>query len=499
MPLALSLSEQLPVLVVVIPLLAAPLCVLVGQRRAAWPIALLAGWATAAIAWQLQQQVSVDGTLSYALGGWPPPWGIEYRIDRLNGYVLLVVTTMAALVLSFARRSVEREIPPARQVTFYAVLLLALAGLVGITVTGDAFNLFVLLEVSSLASYGLISLGQDRRALNAAFQYLVMGTIGATFILIGIGLLYLMTGTLNMAHLAERLPAVAGTRTVHAGLAFLTVGISLKLALFPLHLWLPNAYAYAPSVVSALLASTATKVAVYVLIRLLFTVFGAGYVFGEMGVQQILLPLAVVGVLATSTVAIFQRDVKRLLAYSSVAQVGYMLLGLGLGSVSGLTAALVHLFNHALMKGTLFLALGAVCYRIGSVQLREMAGLGQRMPWTLAAFVIGGLSLIGLPLTAGFVSKWLLLQAALERGWWWLVGVVVLSSLLAVIYLWRVVEVAYFHPARDPSPCEAPLGLLLPLWLLALANLWFGVDTSLSVGAAEAAARALWGVSGGAG
>jgi len=488
--------QQLPVLVVLVPLLAAPLCVLLDRRRLAWLVALAAGSSCALLALLLQRQVQLGGPISYALGGWPPPWGIEYRIDRLNSYVLLVVTGVAALVLAFARHSVDREIAPERQVSFYAVLLLALAGLVGICVTGDAFNLFVFLEISSLASYGLISLGRDRRALTAAFQYLVMGTIGATFILIGIGLLYLMTGTLNLAHLAELLPAVAETRTVRAGLAFLTVGIGLKLALFPLHLWLPNAYAYAPSVVSALLAASATKVALYALIRVLFTLFGAALVFDTLGVQQILLPLAALGVLACSTVAIFQRDLKRLLAYSSVAQVGYMLLGVGLGSVGGLAAALNHLFNHALMKGALFMALGAVCYRLGSVQLRDLAGIGRRMPWTMAAFLIAALSLLGVPLTAGFVSKWLLLQAALERGWWWMVAVLVGGSLLALVYVGRVIEVAYLRPSPVAGRCEAPPGLLLPLWVLALANLWFGVDTSFSVGAAVAAATALLGSAG---
>lgn len=508
----MNLLDHLPVLAVILPLLAAPLCVLVGRERIAWLISLTAAVASAVVAALLLRQVSNTGSLSYALGGWSPPWGIEYRVDLLGGYVLLLVTVIAALVLCYARRSIEREVIAARRVNFYAALLLVQAGLAGITVTGDAFNLFVFLEIASLASYALVSMGSDRRALSAAFNYLVMGTIGATFILIGIGFLYMMTGTLNMQDLAARLPAVADTRTVQAGFAFLTVGIGLKLALFPLHQWLPNAYAYAPSVVSVLLAATATKVAVYALIRFVFSLFGHDWAFATMKLDLVLLPLAIAGVLISSIIAVYQCDLKRLLAYSSVAQIGYMLMGIAIVSVTGLTATVLHLFNHALMKGALFMALGAVMYRIGSVQLKDMAGLGQRMPLTMAAFVISGLSLVGVPFTVGFVSKWYLVLAALEQGWWWLVAVILASSLIALIYIWRVVEVAYFQPPRpstmpstisSPIPLsrveEAPLSLLLPTWVLVAANLYFGIDTSLSVGIAAAAARSLLGTELGAG
>lgn len=491
------LAIHFPVLQIVLPLLAAPLCVLLRGARVAWFATLTASWAAFGISAALMMDVLSGGPISYAVGGWPAPWGIELRVDALNAFVLLIVAGVGAIVMLYAPKSVEAEVGPRRAYLFYAAYLLCLAGLLGVTITGDAFNLFVFLEISSLSSYVLISLGRDRRALYAAYQYLILGTIGATFYLIGVGLLYQVTGTLNMADLTERILDVEGMRSIRVAFAFLTVGISLKLALFPLHLWLPNAYAYAPSVVTAFLAATATKVAVYILLRVFFSIFGPGFSFEIMPLGEILMPLAVAAMFVASIVAIFQSDAKRMLAYSSVAQIGYMILGIGLGSIAGVAAGTLHLFNHALMKAALFLALGAVFWRIGSVRIEDMAGLGRRMPWTMGAIVIGGLSLIGVPGTVGFVSKWYLILAALEPGWWWLAALILLSSLLSVIYVWRLIESAYLHASPEGAIAgEAPLSMLVPVWILALANIWFGIDTRLPVGVAHEAARLLFGIEG---
>ncbi len=491
----MRLAEHLTVLPVIVPFLGAPLCVLVDRPRASARIAMVLTWVTLALAVALLHRVLEDGLQSYALGGWAPPWGIEYRVDILGALVILIVAAIGALTTTFAQQSVACEVPPERHTLFYALLLMVLAGLLGIAATGDAFNLFVFLEISSLASYALIAMGRDRRALTAAFQYLVMGTLGATFVLIGVGSLYMMTGTLNMQDLAQRLPAVADTRTVRAGLAFLTVGLGLKLALFPLHLWLPNAYAHAPSVVSALLSATATKVAVYAMLRFMLGVFGPAFSLGEMPLDWLLLVLGAAAVISPSVIAIFQDDLKRMLGYSSVAQVGYMVLGISLASAAGVSAAILHLFNHALMKGALFLAVGAVVYRLGGAGFADIQGLGRRMPWTSAALVIGGLSLIGVPATAGFVSKWYLVLAALEKGWWPLALLVLVGSLLAVVYVWRIVEAAYFGTPPDGAAAvrEPPPSMLLPIWALALANLYFGLDTELTAGLATRAGASLIG------
>ncbi len=491
----MSLALHLPALQVVLPLVAAPLAVLVRRAGAAFLLVTLASWAAFAIAVLLWQQVGSHGTISYAIGSWAPPLGIEYRVDRLSAFVLMLVAGVAAVALPYSRRSIEAEIPRAQHYLFYSMFALCLTGLLGITITGDAFNIFVFLEIASLSTYVLIALGRDRRALVASYQYLVMGTIGATFIVIGVGLLYLVTGTLNLADIASRLREVQGSRPVLAALAFLTVGICLKLALFPLHQWLPNAYTYAPSVVSAFLAATATKVSVYVLLRFYFSVFGESLVFHRLPLPEIMLALSLAAMFVASAIAIFQDDLKRLFAYSSVAQIGYITLGLSFDSVSGLTATVVHIFNHGITKAALFLLIGCAVAVVGGSSLSRLAGLGKVMPLTAFGIVLGGLSLIGVPGSAGFISKWYLVLAALEKGHWWLAIAIVASSLLAVAYVWRFVEIAYFRapPAGLPGRREAPPTLLIPAWLMIVATIYFGIDTSVTVGSAAAAAAELLG------
>lgn len=493
---------HLPVLQVVVPLAVAPLCALLRRGGLAWAVAVAASWAVLVANIALAASLETGGAISYEIGGWPPPWGIEFRIDALNALMLLLVSGINAVVITAARESVAREIGHERLPLFYTAWMLCVAGLLGIAATGDAFNLFVFLEISSLASYILVACGNHRRALVASYKYLIVGSLGATFFLIGVGLLYLATGTLNMVDLAARL-AEAGAeyeRLALAAAAFITVGLALKFALFPMHVWLPNAYTYAPSMVSALLAATSTKVSIYALLRFEFLIFQPIPVAGGLPFATLLLPLAVLAFLIGSVAAVYQSDLKRLLAYSSVAQVGYMIFGAALLSVSGLTGSIVHLFNHALMKGGLFLAVGALVFRYGSSRLADLAGCAREMPWTMAAFALAGLSLIGMPGTAGFISKVYFITAALEHGALGiaLTALLLVSSLIAVIYIGRVLEHAYFQPRpADAVPVrEAPLALLLPTWTLALANIYFGVETSLSVGLAREAAHSLLSLTG---
>ena len=489
----ISLSGHLPVLVVVAPLMTAPVIVALRRSGAAWALTVAVCWACLAMSVLLLGQVLDTGSFSYLLGGWAAPWGIEYRVDPVDAFVLVIVSTVASVVSLYAKTSVAAEIDPERQYLFYTMFVLCLCGMLGMAVTGDAFNLFVFLEISSLSTYVLVGLGRDRRALTASLRYLILGTVGATFYVIGVGLAYMMTGTLNMADLAQRLPEMAHTSTVRASLAFLVVGIGLKMAAFPLHAWLPNAYAFAPSAAAAFLAGTATKVSVYVFLRIVLGVFGGTGLLTELPVAEVLMVLALAGMFIGSAVAIWQPDLKRALAYSSVAQIGYILLGIAIMNETGLAASIVHLFNHAVMKSALFLALGAVVFRTGSARIDSFKGIGRRMPLTMSAILVAGLSLIGVPLTVGFVSKWYLVEAALDAGLWPVAVLILLSSLLAVAYVWRIVEAAWF---AQPSAAlahvrEAPTALLVPTWALTGAAVWFGLDATQTMGVARVAAQAL--------
>ena len=488
-------SHHLPALQVVVPMLSAPLVMLLRPHGLAWAAATAASFFAFAIAIALTLGVLGGENFNYRMGDWPAPYGIELGVDTFSALLLLVVTGASTLALLAARQSLDAEIEPARQPLFYTAWLLALAGLVGIPVSADAFNIFVFMEISALASYVLISGGADRRALPAVFRYLIMGTIGATFYLIGIGLIYLMTGTLNLADMELRIHEVADQKPILVAAGFITIGLALKAAVFPLHVWLPNAYTYAPNAATVFLAACSTKVSLYLLLRFDFFVFQTNLTDHDIQFSYFLMPLAVLAILIASGLALIERNLKRMLAYSSVAQIGYILLGASLVSLAGLTASVVHIFNHALAKGALFLAVACLATRCAGLRLDNISGAAQRMPWTMGAFVVAGFSLIGIPGTAGFVSKWTLISAALDEGviGGALIAVTVLGSLMALVYIWRVVEAAYFKaPETGVAPLrEAPPVLLAVTWVAALANIYFGLAPAIPIALASSAAETL--------
>ncbi|MDD3764360.1 MAG: proton-conducting transporter membrane subunit [Nevskiales bacterium] len=487
---------HLPILQVALPLLAAPLCVLLRSARAAWWIYLLASVAAFGSALLLASSVATHGPLHYAVGNWAPPFGIAYVIDAANAFVLVLVSGIAVATAIYAPRSIAAEIDPQRVYLYYACLCLCLTGLLGIVATGDAFNVFVFLEISSLSSYALIALGKRRQALLAAFRYLVMGTLGGTFVLIGIGLAYAVTGTLNMADLAQRLPALYGNRTLTAAVGFVSVGLAIKAAVFPLHAWLPSAYAEAPSAAGVFLSATGTKVAIYAFLRFAFGIFGAGLVFGHLPMSALILIVGTAAMLAGAAIACYQDDLKRILAWSSVGQIGYIVVGLGLASQQGLSAAFLHISAHALIKGGLFATAGIVALRLGTTRIDALAGLARSAPAVFVALLLGGLGLIGVPLTAGFVSKWALVMALIEADQWAVIAAVLLSSLLALVYVGRIIEVAWFREPpllADTAQPSTPAPMALAMWGLVGVSLVAGVYAAPLSRAATAAAAALLG------
>ncbi|MDP8931205.1 MAG: monovalent cation/H+ antiporter subunit D family protein [Actinomycetota bacterium] len=460
----------------------------------AWLLFLVAASGALVCAILLNLRVADGEVLRYALGGWRAPIGIEYVIDPVNAPLLALVSAIALVVAVYAKSSVEAEIDARMIPLVYSCLCLSLTGMLGVTATGDAFNAFVFLEIASLSSYALIAMGRRRRALLAAFRYLIIGTIGATFLLIGIGLAYGVTGALNMADLAERLPALYGNRALTAAVAFVVVGLSVKMAVFPLHAWLPGAYGEAPSAVSTFLAGVSTKVAMYAFLRFALTVFGGSLVFGLLPFGALGLVVACAAMLVGSAVACFQRDLKYVLGWSSIAQVGYIVAGFALATLDGISAGYLHMINHAVTKAALFAAAGVVLLQLGSVDLKAIPGLGRHMPWTFAAILLAGLGLIGVPPTAGFVSKWALVQALVERGQWLVLGAVLLSSLLALVYVGRVVEIAVFRePAGTPPLRRPPPSMIAMTWLLVVVSLYFGVSPVLPATLAADAAASLLG------
>lgn len=441
------MAEQLPILILIIPLLTAFVISLFGAKRDTLAFGLLvaamAGSFYAAVR-LLLMVLQTGRPIHYRLGGWPPPFGIELVIDHLSGLVLCMVAGCALLTAVYSRRPVRQEIPD-RIHHYYTLFCLLVTGLLGMVATGDAFNLYVLLEISALSSYALLARGRGL-AYYATFKYIIMGTIGACFYLLGVGYLYIKTGTLNMADLSAILarPEMHESITIRVGFILIIIGLWIKMAFFPLHGWLPNAYTNASTTSSCLIAPLMTKVSVYIMVRLMFSVFSVEYVFQTIPWHELVVWLATIAIVAGSILALAQRDLKKMLTYIIVAEVGYMVGGVWLANQSGLTGTIYHIVSDGLMTLCLFMAVGAITFKTGKSSFDAMQGIFEKMPGTSVVFLIGGLSVIGIPPTCGFFSKWYLISGGIEAGQWVYVGALLFSSLINAIIFFRLIEVAYY-------------------------------------------------------
>lgn len=498
------ISRHLPILQVVVALLLAPFCVVL-RSQSARLLMVVGAVMLFAISLLLLDGVLAGNVYRYQLGGWAAPWGIEYRVDYVTVLVLCTINLSNLFASLFCLRSTGDNNDNTTSPVFYAAWLLCIAGLNGMVVTNDAFNVFVFLEISSLATYTLISCGRDSKALVAAYRYLIVGAVGATFILLSIGLLYMQTGTLNISDLSRIIAARGADRTIIMALSFFIIGIAIKCAIFPLHSWLPNAYSYAPDSVTILLSGTATKVALYVMLRFLHDLFGANFSF--VGMPLPIMPLhivlilcAIMGMLIAPIIALRETNLKRIFAWSSIAQVSYIVMGIGIGSSAGSAAALLHLFNHSIVKTAIFMAVALVVARTGTANIKRLGSVAHQHRFACYAMLFGGLSLIGIPGTVGFVSKWVLVSAAVEKGWWWLALPVLFGSLASAVYIWRIVETLWAKPAiaehtheQTPNQNKAPLQVAewLPVLVLSGLALWFGLNASFTSELAESAAASL--------
>ncbi|MGY6502626.1 MAG: monovalent cation/H+ antiporter subunit D family protein [Acidimicrobiales bacterium] len=477
--------DLIPVALPVTFLTAAALAVLVGQFSVLGSrvVAVVASGTAAVLAIVGLLSALDGGPLRHELGGWPPPIGIEYVLDPLSGFMASIIAVMGFLVIIYPTRAGFDTVDTAK-VPLYPLVLLLLGGLMGVTMSADLFHLFVFLEIYAIATYALVALGGPR-ATFASLRYLIFGTIGSGLYLLGVGFIYFMTGSLNMGDVAERLGPVLDNETVVAGLVLIVIGLAVKMALFPLHVWLPEAHSYAPPGVAALLAAVQVKVAAYALIRILYEVFGFEFVTVDVPVTDLLVWFGAAGILFGSAMAIAQRDFKRMLAYSTVAQLGYIGVGIGLATPLALVGALLHVLNHALMKGCLFLIAGGLYAQTGIRDISKMAGMAKRMPITAAAFTVAALSMIGVPPTAGFFSKWYLLLGSLDGGRILVAAVIGASSLLTLWYFLRVFQTIYSDPPEvDPamaSAREPGLAVLGPVLVLAGALLVAGLGNAVLV------------------
>jgi multicomponent Na+:H+ antiporter subunit D len=318
-------------------------------------------------------QVVDSGPIEYRMAGWPPPMGIVYYVDHLSGLVATIVASVAMVNLAGVYQGVRQEIR-GKEGAFYALYLLSLTGLLGIVVTGDAFNLYVLLEIASLTGYALVGMGSPRAALSG-LNYVIIGTVGACLYLLGVGYLYIMTGSLNMADIARLLPPLYDSPAILVAFVMALVGLWVKMAFFPLHAWLPNAYSHAPSPSASLMAPLMTKVMIYVMIRLVFTIFTWDYLLKSGILADLVVWLSVLAIVAGGFYALAERNLKRMLTYIIVAEVGYMVGGAFLGTKAGLTGAILHIVNDAAMTLCLFMAAGSLFYKTRSMEFDALKGV----------------------------------------------------------------------------------------------------------------------------
>jgi len=429
---------------------------------------------------------TIGGNGIYHLGGWPTPVGIDMRLDELATLLLLAVNIVGLAVSLYSVDYIRRFTASSY---FYSLFLLMVTGMNGVILAGDLFNLYVFLEVAAISSYSLVAFGCAYEELEASFKYIILGSLSSALILTGIALVYGITGTLNLTHIAIRVAETGMNAPLLLAFGLFICGFSFKSALVPFHAWLPDAHPSAPAPVSAMLSGVLIKaIGIYVLARLAFNVFGITESELSMLRWLGLLSMVVGGLLAVG-----QKDIKRLFAYSSISQVGFMVLGLGLGTPLGLVGALYHLVNHAMFKSLLFLNAGAVEYATGTRSLKKLGGLNQMLPVTGATSLVGSMSIAGIPPFSGFWSKLIIVLACIEGGFYGFAVAAVLVSIVTLAYQLKVQRMAFFASLpealkglRREPPMMALGMILLAIGCIALS---FAVITGLRdpwlIGAAQ--------------
>lgn len=477
----MHLWDTLPFLLIIISLLSAfVMAVFARWKREACPYLTLISVAFSfLISCVLVYRVAGGEIIHYHVSDWLPPWGIELFIDELGAMMLLLLSGSFLLICIYSFKPLSKEIPEAATGWYYTLYLLTLTAMMGMVVTNDLFNLYVMVEVTGIGACALVVAKGEKLSTEATLRYLLLSSLGAGFLLFGIGFLYQVTGNLNMSYVAVELTKVKDQYPflLWATMSFITVGLGVKSALFPLHIWLPDAHSSAPSPSSAILSGLVVKVYIVSLFRLYFLVFGFD-IFQGTYMRHLILFLATLAILLGSLFAFVQLDLKRRLAYSTVAQIGYIFLGFGLGTPWGVAAALLHIIIHAFMKVCLFLSAGAIYYQTGRKKVTHFSGLGYQMPVTMAAFTVASLSMVGIPLFGGFITKYGLALGSLEAGNPYFIVLIVLSGLLNAAYYFPIIWQAYFTSGHNVKwkMDNIPLTMLVPIVLMAIGIIYMGVS-----------------------
>ncbi|MGM0652076.1 MAG: monovalent cation/H+ antiporter subunit D family protein [Bacillota bacterium] len=481
---------KLPFYCVIIPLIASFCMPIMARWKKEYcaPFAILTTAAVFVLTLIIGYYVIQGQIISYSVAGWDPPWGIEMRVDSLSVVMMMLISGVSLFILIFSLVAIKYELERIVTGWYYTAFLLCLAGMIGLVASNDIFNMYVLVEITGISACALVASKGTRLSTEAALKYLLLATIGSGFFLFGIGFIYMITGHLNIDFIAAELATVKDQYPIliWTTLSFFVVGFGVKAALFPLHLWLPDAHSSAPSPSSAILSSLVVKVYIIAFVKILLIAFGLE-IFHETFIRHLIIVLAVMAMLAGSFFAFVQIELKRRLAYSTVAQIGYIFLGIGLGTPWGLAAGMLHIIVHAFMKTCLFLCAGAIAYQTGRKQVNEFAGMGYLMPITMGAFTIAAFSMVGIPLFGGFISKYGLALGSLEADLPLLILVIVLSGLLNATYYFPIIGQAYFSQDEDSSDDhhndsdskfkrdQIPLSMLVPIVIMALGIIYLGV------------------------
>lgn len=480
----MSTQPLLP-FIVLFPLIAAYLILLVGPRY--WRMARITSLIASLLTWLLSlaigYEVWVSGPMVYHFGNWSPPWGIEFLVDHVSALFAVTVTTIGFLIIVFGFQLAHKDMKRQVMSQYYGIFLILVAALLGIAYSNDLFNIYILLEISSVAAAALVAVNGHKFALEASIKYLILSTLGSATVLLAIANIYSVTGHLNLGFIGDSF-AVAYQNyplNILVSLGFLMVGLTIKAALYPLHIWLPDAHGSAPTASSAILSALVVKVYIMVLIKILFRVLPFEFI-GLVPLDVILLIMSTLAIIMGSIYAIRQTDLKRMLAYSTVAQIGYIFLGIGLFTFHGLLGALLHIVNHAVMKGMLFLAAGLLITLTGQRSISSLRGLGRVYPIPMVAFSLGALSMVGIPPLSGFFSKWYLGLGALEANQPIFLIVILASSLLNALYYLPIVINAFF--SSEPEIIEVkpiPSGAKISLIALSALTVVLGLFSTLPV------------------